>query len=86
MLVDEESSEPVLFLEKVSSDEILKVLKSSNKRSVYFNAFYFAMSKQEEKPKRVDFNGSIDQKPIKSIEKYSINKNIRFDQSENNSK
>lgn len=45
MLVNEKS-EPILFLEKVSTDRILEVLRAHKKRSVFFNTFYFAMTRE----------------------------------------
>jgi len=41
-----DKSEPILFLEKVSTDRILEVLRQHKKRSVFFNTFYFAMTRE----------------------------------------
>ncbi len=41
-----EKSEPILFLEKVGTDRILEVLRQHKKRSVFFNTFYFAMTRE----------------------------------------
>ncbi len=46
MLVDERTSTPTLFLEKEPKEVILRVLKEAGEKCVYFNAFYFAMTKR----------------------------------------